>query len=326
MTRRRSVAAVAVGHGVERILKKMTAQEITLRIEEHFGSGWKNSGTDGFQAGKPTDPVTGIATAWTPSLDVLQQAVKSKQNLVITVQSPYWPGQGGGGGGGRASSRVPSAGPNGGRAAKGGGRGAGPLPGLRAENTDLYQFKKKYIEDHGLILWRFSENWLSLPTQPRLRGLAGALGWAKQQDLAASERVSLVGAGVYALPAGRLSGLAAQIKSSLGLRAMRVLGDPNATVSRVVVRPGYLTVPDALQMVRSTKADVVVCGESCEWEVFPFYEDWVTAGSGKAFIMLGHAASEKPGTLEMAAWIKALVSEVPVSAILSEEPFSLGVA
>ena len=37
--------------------------------------------------------------------------------------------------------------------------------------------------------------------------------------------------------------------------------------------------------------------------------------------MLGHNISEEQGMLEMADWIKAIVSEVPVQLVRSNEPF-----
>jgi putative NIF3 family GTP cyclohydrolase 1 type 2 len=300
----------------------MNAEEAVVRIEEYFGSGWK-AGTDGFKVGNPKSAVTGIATAWTPTLDVLRQAAKAKQNLVIAVQGPFWAGEGGGGGaGGRASSRFQGTGPARGG---GGGRGAQP-PGMAVETTEAYAAKKKFIEDNGLIVYRFSDNWNSLPGQHRLRGLAAALGWQKFEDASATELVSPVGAAVYAVPSTSLRNLAAELKRKQGWNSMRVLGDPAVPISRVALRPGYLRVPDAVRLVRGTKVDAVVCGETCEWEAFPYYEDWITAGWGRGFIQLGYAASEDPGAKSMAAWLKPLFPETNVAAIACGEPFQVGKA
>jgi putative NIF3 family GTP cyclohydrolase 1 type 2 len=301
----------------------MTAEEAALLVEQHFGTAWKSSGTDGFKAGDPKTEVTGIATAWTPTLEVLKQAVRAKQNLIITVQGPFWAGEGTGGGGGglRQSSRVPTTGP-----ARGpGGRGGQP-PGLTVEGTAAYAAKKKFIDDNKLVLWRFGENWQSLPGQYRLRALTAALGWQKYQDAKATESVSPVGGAVFAVPSTALRNLAGDLKRNQGWHSLRVLGDPAATISRVAVRPGYLRVPDAMRLVRGTKVDAVICGESCEWEAFPYFEDWVTAGWGKAFIQLGFAASEDPGSKAMADWLKSLFPETRVSAIACGEPFKVGKA
>ncbi len=300
----------------------MTAQEITLQIEEHFGSAWKGSG-DGFKAGDPKTAVTGIATAWTPTFDVLRQAVKAKQNLIIAMHGPYWATEGGGGGGGRGrtSARITGAAPA--AAARPAARPANPPPALVVESTELYGDKKKFIQDNGLVIWRFNENWQSLPGQHRLRGLAAALGWQGKEDAAATELIAPVGGAVYSVPASSLGDFSGGIKRRRGLRAMRVLGDPSAKIARVALRPGYLLTPDAIRLVRNTKVDAVVCGETCEWEAFPYFEDWVTAGMGKAFIMLGYAVSEDPGAEAMATWLKQLLPTQNISAVACGEPFQV---
>jgi putative NIF3 family GTP cyclohydrolase 1 type 2 len=300
----------------------MTAQEIALQIEEHFGTAWKGTGADGFKAGNRKTSVTGIATAWTPTFDVLRQAVKAKQNMIVAMHGPYWATEGGGGGGGRGrtTSRLTGSVPSAPRPA---GRGATQPPALVVESTELYGDKKKFIEDNGLVIWRFNENWQSLPGQYRLRALAAALGWQGKEDAAASELVAPVGAAVYAIPAVSLGDLVGGIKRRQGLRAMRVLGDPAAKIARLALRPGYLLTHDALQLVRDTKVDAVICGESCEWEAFPYFEDWVTAGLGKAFVMLGYAASEDPGAQAMAGWLKQRLPSLNISAVACGEPFQV---
>lgn len=303
----------------------LTADQAAKRIQEHFGTGWKTSGGDGFKAGKPDTVVTGIATTWTPTVDVLKQAVAKGQNLIISVEAPYWvsaPAGGGGGGRGRGGA-APAAG-----AAAPAGRGApaGPGspngPGAVVEGSDAYKYKSSYVDEHKLVIWRFSENWDALPQQFRLRALAASLGWQSHEDVEATKLVAQVNAAVYALPKTTLSAFANDVKAKQNIRAMRVLGDPNAAISRVVLRPGYLLAPDVMQMVRDTKADAVVVGEACEWEAFVYCEDWINAGWGKAMLMMGYAVSEDPGSKEMASWLKSLIPEVPVSSISSGEPFT----
>jgi putative NIF3 family GTP cyclohydrolase 1 type 2 len=281
----------------------ITAEQAAKRIQDHFGDAWKTTGGDGFKAGKPTTEITGITTTWSPTIEVLRQAVANKQNLIVSVLSPFW--------------AQPTAG---GRGARGNG-GAATVPVSDVQSTELYKYKSDYIEEHNLVIWRFSENWDALPEQYSLHALANSLGWKGHEDAEATKSVAPVGAAVYAIPQAPLTGVANAIKAKNGVRTMRVVGDPNAMISRVVLRPGYLLVPAAMQMVRDTKADAVVCGEACEWEAFEYCEDWISAGWGKAMLMLGYAVSEGPGTKEMATWIKSFVTEVPVSDIQSGEPF-----
>lgn len=282
----------------------LSAEQVVRRIQEHFGTAWKDSGTDGFKAGDSKTTITGIATTWTPTIEVLRQAAAKGQNLIVSVEAPYWSGNRRPGGGRRAPAVAPPG-----------------MPVVDIETTELYLFKRQLIEAHKLVVWRFSENWDALPEQYRLNALARALGWQSHQDAEATRATAAVNAAVYVLPKMPVLEMANHLKAKLGVRAMRVLGDPAAMVSRVVLRPGYLLVPDALPLVRATKADAIVCGEACEWEAFEYGEDWISAGWGRAMLMLGFAVSEEPGSQEMAAWIKSLITEVPVSHIPSGEPF-----
>ncbi len=49
--------------------------------------------------------------------------------------------------------------------------------------------------------------------------------------------------------------------------------------------------------------------------------DAVSLGITKGWIMLGHTVSEEQGMLEMAAWMKTFISEVPVELVPAGEPF-----
>jgi hypothetical protein len=49
--------------------------------------------------------------------------------------------------------------------------------------------------------------------------------------------------------------------------------------------------------------------------------DAATPGVPRGWIRLGHVASEGPGTLEMARWMRGFVPEVPVRFARAEAPF-----
>ena len=106
------------------------------------------------------------------------------------------------------------------------------------------------------------------------------------------------------LPETTLGALAADVQQRVGARALRVVGDPNARVSRIQLGVGYAT-----PAVNSPEIDVVISGEQQEVDGFldsPEYVlDAASLGIPKGWIMLGHAVSEEAGMLEMAQWIKA---------------------
>ncbi len=121
-------------------------------------------------------------------------------------------------------------------------------------------------------------------------------------------------------PRRRSGALAADIERRTGARGLRVVGDPNARVSRIQLGVGYASPP-----VNAAGVDVVISGEQQEADGpfdNPAYAlDAIAIGVAKGWIVLGHVISEEAGMLEMAQWIKGFVTEVPVQLVRAEEPF-----
>jgi putative NIF3 family GTP cyclohydrolase 1 type 2 len=278
----------------------LTANGVVEKIRTQASSAWMGGTSEGFQCGDPNAKVTGIAIAWTPTIEGLQKAISLRHNLMISMEPPFW----------RESGTVRT------EVSMG-------TPSIKVlEASPVYQYKQKLIGEHGLILWRFNENYRALPSNPRLNALARTLGYKAHENPAATLKLAAIGAGVYAIPEISLADLANRARDSANAKALRVLGDPKEKVKSVALIPGYVEDEDIMAMVHDRNVDVVVCGEPCEWEAFEYAEDWITAGWGKGMIMLGRAASEDPGAKELATWIRSFITDVPVTGIAVGEPFS----
>jgi putative NIF3 family GTP cyclohydrolase 1 type 2 len=278
----------------------LTANAVVERIRSQVSSAWMGGTSEGFQCGDPNAPVTGIATAWTPTIEALQKAISLKHNLIISMEPPFW----------RESGTVRT------EVSMG-------TPSMKVlEASSVYQYKKKLVDHHGLILWRFNENYRALPSNTRLNALARTLGYKAYENAAATRKLAATGAGVYTIPEISLANLAKKARESANAKALRVLGDPKEKVKSIALLPGYIQNEDIMAMVRDRNVDAVVCGEPCEWEAFEYAEDWITAGWGKGMISLGRAASEDPGAKELAAWIGSFITDLPVMGIAVGEPFS----
>jgi hypothetical protein len=102
---------------------------------------------------------------------------------------------------------------------------------------------------------------------------------------------------------------------------MRVIGDPQSSVSKVAVSHGLLLVAELEQILKEPGVEAVVGGEPVEWEAGPYFQDLVAAGLSKGLILIGDEASEEPGSGEVAAWLTTFINEVPVECIPAGEPF-----
>src|SRR5579875_803952 len=67
----------------------ITAREVVEQIQKHMGSPWIH-GADVCEAGNPETPISGIATSFTATFNVLRHAADSGHNLIITRERPFW--------------------------------------------------------------------------------------------------------------------------------------------------------------------------------------------------------------------------------------------
>lgn len=131
----------------------------------------------------------------------------------------------------------------------------------------VYQAKATFIREHDMVIWRFHDHLHAKQPDMSTVGLAEAIGWGGY--------VSKDEPRVYVMPPVRLRDLARDIEQRLRLRAIRVVGDPDALVSRGALMQG--APPFHLAPVLS-RVDVVVAGEQREWEGVEYAFDANTAG------------------------------------------------
>ena len=131
----------------------ITAQQVINRIRIQLRSSWKNSTIDVIHAGNPETVVSGIATSYTPSIDVLRKAVDAGNNLIITQQPAYY----------QETEEY-------------------------LKNDQTYLYKKDFIETNKLVVWRFYDNWNNRDVDGQLFGLAKALGWDQYHIANAGEQ------------------------------------------------------------------------------------------------------------------------------------------
>lgn len=177
----------------------------------------------------------------------------------------------------------------------------------------VYETKRSFIEKNGLVVWRFHDHWHARRPDGILAGMTQALNWGKYASPEQARR--------FSLPRTTLEALAQDMQKRLEARAMRVIGDPKMVVSRVSMSPGFNNLPGIVSALESPEIDVVVIGETREWEGIEYARDCVTAGKKTALIVVGHVPSEEHGMEECAAWLKTFVSEVPIAYLPSGDPF-----
>lgn len=271
------------------MLKQITAQQVIDRIKGQLGTSWKDSKTDVFCAGNPNTVVTGIATSFTPSIEVLQKAADSGKNLIITQQPTYY---------------------------------------LETEeymaNDPAFEYKKAFIEKNKLVVWRFDENWGAREVDGQLLGLAKALGWDGYHMLEPNSGGEAYNPKnkYFKLPETSLRDMVADIKAKLKIQGLRVEGDPGITVKKAALSHGMFKLTELQEFLSDPEVDLIVIAEAIEWESCEYFRDFLKwKGRNKAMILIGREASEDPGYGVVASWLTTFIREVPIAWIPANEPF-----
>ncbi len=262
----------------------LTAQQIIDRITKNLDGYWPATGNDGLKDGDPATPVTGVAVTMMSTMDVLQRAAAAGTNLIITHEPTFFSGN-------------------------------DSLTKLEQENDAVTAAKRAFIRDHHLVVFRVHDHWhfpLRNP-DPVITGTLRALDWTKYQP----DRNQPI----VVLPAGTVGELASAIARKLGIRTLRVIGDPALRVTKVGILPGCPPWDMHRMFLQRDDIEVLVIGEAREWETIEYAADAASQGRPKALIILGHVPSEQAGSTELITWLQPLVPEVSVKEIPTAEPF-----
>ncbi len=261
--------------------KRPTAQEVIAAIQEHVGVPWKAQTVDTFKAGNPETRVTGIAVTMMATLDVLQQAAAKGENLVVTHEPTFY-------------NHL-------------------DRPEGMDENDAVWKEKREFIEKNGMVVWRFHDHWHLRTPDGILAGMVKWLGWEKFQS---GENPHL-----FTVPEITLEKLAADVAKRLDTAVLRVVGNPAMKVTKLALSPGSAGFERETHALEMENVEVLLVGETREWETVEYAADAVTEGRRKALIVIGHVPSEQAGMEECARWLKTFVKDVPVEFVPTKQPF-----
>ena len=176
-----------------------------------------------------------------------------------------------------------------------------------------YQFKLDFLNKNNMIVFHFHDHWHGRRPDGIATGMIRELGWEKNAD-AQNPRM-------FTFPGTPLARFAKEMETKLKIRTMRVVGDPELPVKRVITSWGYVGQTPGIPFFAQPDVDVLVVGETREWELVEYAQDTIASGKKKGLIVLGHVVSEQAGMKYCAEWLKGFIKEVPIEFIAAAEPF-----
>ncbi|MFN7925703.1 MAG: Nif3-like dinuclear metal center hexameric protein [Bryobacteraceae bacterium] len=182
---------------------------------------------------------------------------------------------------------------------------------LKQDKTYLH--KRGFIEKNDMAVFHFHDHWHARRPDGIATGMMRELGWEKNVD---PENQRL-----YTFPGIPLARLAADIEAKLKIRTMRVLGNPKLEVRRVMTSWGYVSQFPGTNFIARPDVDVLVVGETREWELVEYVQDQISSGLNKGLVVMGHVVSEQSGMKFCAEWLRGILPGVPVDFVAAVEPF-----
>ncbi len=261
--------------------QQITARQVVAEIQKHVGVEWKKETVDTFKAGSPDTAVTGIAVTMMATMDVLQRASAKGLNFVITHEPTFY-----------AHLDTPEG---------------------MVESDPVWTEKRAFIEKHGMVVWRFHDHWHMRKPDGIEAGMVRSLGWEKFQN---PENQYL-----FVVPETTVKRLAEEVATKLDSRVVRVVGEPEMKVTNVGFSPGAAGFQAETHALERNDVQVLLVGETREWETVEYAADAVTQGRTKALIVIGHIPSEQAGMEECARWLKGFVNGMPIDFVAAKQPF-----
>jgi putative NIF3 family GTP cyclohydrolase 1 type 2 len=256
-----------------------TIQNIIDLIVATVPEAPQKDSVDTLKCGDPSQPVTGIITTFTATVNVLRQAVQQRANLIITHEPTFY----------EHRDRT-----------------------YWLAEDPVYLSKHELIEQHKLAIWRFHDYWHLHQPDGILTGIARALGWEPYQH--PDNNV------LFIMPATTIGEVAATVKARLVLPQLRIVGEPQQRCERIALLVGAIGGEAQIHLFHYLDADLVICGETVEWQTCEYVRDAIALGYNKALLILGHAKSEEQGMHYLAEWLQPKVPEIPITYIPVGDP------
>jgi putative NIF3 family GTP cyclohydrolase 1 type 2 len=165
----------------------------------------------------------------------------------------------------------------------------------------IYRYKADLLAKHNIAVWRNHDYVHRLRADGVFEGVTQQLKW---------ENFRVQGRPVFELQPAPLRSIIAHLKTSLGISTVRYIGDLSASCGKVLLMPGASGGRNQITLIAREKPDLIVCGEISEWETAEYVRDARSKGDNISLVILGHVASEEPGSKFLADWFTEKVKGI----------------
>jgi putative NIF3 family GTP cyclohydrolase 1 type 2 len=236
---------------------------------------------DQLRSGSMDQEVTGIVTTMFPTIEVIERTAKAGANFIIAHETPFYNNQ-------------------------------DETDWLQQD--DAYHYKIALLNKYNMAIWRFHDYWHSHKPDGIIMGNLIKLGWEKYFDANTPRLLTLP-------TAMSLQSIVSLTKGKLGIPSVRVIGNVKQECKTIYLAFGYMDSRMQIGALQQYKPDLILSGETREWETVERVRDGQLMGQKTALLVLSHSASEEAGMEFAAKWLQPKVPGVKITHIASTNPF-----
>ena len=226
--------------------------------------------------------VTGIVTTMFPTIEVIERTAKAGANFIIAHETPFYNNQ-------------------------------DETDWLQQD--DAYRYKIGLLDKYKIAIWRFHDYWHSHKPDGIIMGNLIKLGWEKYFDANTPRLLTLP-------TAMSLKSIVSLAKERLGIPSVRVIGNLKQECKTIYMAFGYMDSRMQIAAIQQYKPDLILSGETREWETVERVRDGQLMGQKTALLVLSHSVSEEAGMEYAAKWLQPKVPGIKITHIASTNPFT----
>ena len=262
-------------------IQSYTVKQVMDIIIKEVPGGPFANTVDQLRSGGPDQHVTGIVTTMFPTIDVIERTAKAGANFIIAHETPFYNNQ-------------------------------DETDWLK--DDDAYRYKVELLDKHKIAIWRFHDHWHAHQPDGIIMGNLIKLGWEKYYDANKPRLLTLP-------QPMSIKTIAKLTKAKLGISTVRVVGNPDQKCSTVYLAFGYMDSKHQIAAIQEFKPDLILSGETREWETVERVRDGLLMGQKTSLLVLSHSVSEEAGMEYAASWLQPKVPGLKVTHIPSMNPF-----
>ncbi|WP_438433733.1 Nif3-like dinuclear metal center hexameric protein [Gorillibacterium sp. sgz500922] len=255
----------------------ITVQRVIDRLIEPVGPLERT--VDLLKSGRLDAEVRKVVVVFMATYAVIQQAVESGVDLIITHEPTYY----------NHMDEV-----------------------AWLANNQVFERKRRLIEESGISIFRLHDYIHEYKPDGILIGMLKKLEW---EAYANPEELTLL-----TLPPDErhtVRTLAAHLKNKLDIDSLLIAGDPEMQVRNFGFLVGASGGRSHIQYFESRNIDLLIVGETNEWETNEYVRDAADMGLPKALIVTGHQNSEEAGMLTVVDMVREAFPQLQVDFIAS---------